>query len=339
MAHHPHHHFHHHQVHPVAGRHRLTAAMRGVLERIDRASHPAMHTLSPDQARAAYEAGAGVLDVPSVQLARVEALSIPCRDGHRLDARLFAPSLATGLPVLLYLHGGGFTVGSVTTHEPLCRQLAALAGCAVVSVDYRLAPQWKFPTAVHDTWDSLLWLHREASALGLDPARIAVGGDSAGGTLSLVTALTARDAGLPLSLQLLFYPGCAGHQDTRSHHEFAHGFLLEKAHIDYFFGHYLRSPADRDDWRFAPLDGLDATGHPVDLEGVAPAWIGLAECDPLTDEGIAMADRLRMADVAVDLEIYPGMVHGFIQFGRAVPQALDAHRHAAQALKQAFQSP
>ncbi len=344
MAHHPHHpshhpHARHPHAHPVADRHRLNPAMRGVLDRIDRAGHPPMHTLAPDQARAAYEAGAGVLDVPAVPLARVEALSIPCRDGHRLNARLFAPSPGPGLPVLLYLHGGGFTVGSVATHEPLCRQLAALAGCAVVSVDYRLAPQWKFPTAVHDAWDSLQWLHREAPALGLDPARIAVGGDSAGGTLSLVTALTARDAGLPLSIQLLFYPGCAGHQNTRSHHEFAHGFLLEKAHIDYFFGHYLRGPADRDDWRFAPLDGVDDTGHPVDLEGVAPAWIGLAECDPLTDEGIAMADRLRMAGVAVDLEIYPGMVHGFIQFGRAVPQALEAHRHAGQALKQAFQSP
>lgn len=322
-----------HTGHP---RHRLTPAMRGVLERIDRAGHPAMHTLAPAQARAAYEAGAGVLDVPPVPLARVERLAIPARDGTQLPARLFAPQATEPLPVLLYFHGGGFTVGSSATHEPLCRQLAALAGCAVVSVDYRLAPESKFPTAVDDAWDSLQWLLREASALGLDPARVAVGGDSAGGTLSLVTALSARDAGIALALQLLFYPGCAGHQNTASHHDFAHGFLLEKAHIDYFFAQYLRGPADRNDWRFAPLDGVDESGSPRDVDGLAPAWIGLAECDPLTDEGIAMADRLRMAGVPVELEIYHGMVHGFIQFGRAVPQAIEAHRHAADALRRAF---
>ncbi len=310
--------------------------MRGVLDRIDRAGHPAMHSLEPSQARAAYEAGAGVLDVPLAPLARVEPLVIPARDGTGLPARLLAPQVAGPLPVLLYFHGGGFTVGSSATHEALCRQLAAMAGCAVVSVDYRLAPEWKFPTAVEDAWDSLQWLLRQADALGLDPARVAVGGDSAGGTLSLVTSLMARDAGVALALQLLFYPGCAGHQDTRSHHEFAHGFLLEKAHIDYFFAQYLRSPADRDDWRFAPLDGVDDSGAPRDLDGLPPAWFGLAECDPLTDEGIAMAGRLRMAGVPVELEIYPGMVHGFIQFGRAVPQAIEAHRHAAAALKRAF---
>lgn len=310
--------------------------MRGVLDRIDRAGHPAMHALEPAQARAAYEAGAGVLDVPPAPLDRNERLLIPTRDGGHLPARLWAPQSDAPLPVLLYFHGGGFTVGSSTTHESLCRQLALLAGCAVVSVDYRLAPEWKFPTAVDDAWDSLQWLVREAEALDLDPARVAVGGDSAGGTLALVTALSARDAGINLALQLLFYPGCAGHQDTASHREFAHGFLLEKPHIDYFFSQYLRSPADRNDWRFAPLDGVDDSGSPRDVDGLAPAWIGLAECDPLTDEGIAMADRLRMAGVPVDLEVYHGMVHGFIQFGRAVPQALQAHRHAADALKRAF---
>lgn len=319
-------------------RHLLTPAMRGVLDRIDRAGHTPIHQLPPVQARAAYEAGAGVLDLPLAPLARAEPLTIPARDGTRLSARLFAPTTDRTLPVLLYFHGGGFTVGSVATHEPLCRQLAVLADCAVVSVEYRLAPEWRFPTAVHDAWDSLQWLHTNAQALGLDPTRLAVGGDSAGGTLALVSALMARDAGLKLALQLLFYPGCAGHQDTASHTAFAQGYLLEKAHIDYFFGQYLRSPADRDDWRFAPLDGVDETGQLRELDGVAPAWIGLAECDPLTDEGIAMADRLRMAGVPVDLEIHPGVVHGFIQFGRAIPAALQAHRQAAQALRQAFSS-
>jgi len=317
----------------------LSPAMRGVLDRIARAGHLPMHALSPAQAKAAYAAGAGVLDIPPHKLARVENLSITARDGFALPAQLFAPASECPLPVLLYLHGGGFTVGSVATHEPLCRHLAHLAHCAVVSVDYRLAPEWTFPTAVHDAWDSLAWLRDNARTLRLDGAHIAIGGDSAGGTLAAVTAIAARDAGWPLALQLLFYPGTGGHQDTPSHKTFAHGFLLEEPHISYFFGHYLRGPQDRDDWRFAPLDGVDSTGQVRELEGVAPAWIGLAECDPLVDEGLLYADRLRWARVPVDLEIYPGVVHGFIQFGRAIPAALTAHSHAASALRHAFGAP
>lgn len=310
--------------------------MRGLLDRIARAGHPPMHALSAEQAKAAYAAGAGVLDIAPHKLARVEDLRFPARDGVELSARLYAPATEHPLPVLLYFHGGGFTVGSVATHEPLCRHLAHLGHCAVVSVDYRLAPEWKFPTAAEDAWDSLAWLRGQAAALRLDGSRIAVGGDSAGGTLAAVTAIGARDAGWPLALQLLFYPGTAGHQSTASHKTFRQGFMLEEAHIDYFFGHYLRSPDDRNDWRFAPLDGVDASGAVRDLEGVAPAWVGLAECDPLTDEGLMYADRLRMAGVAVDLEIYPGVVHGFIQFGRAIPPALTSHIDAARALRHAW---
>ncbi|WP_066265609.1 alpha/beta hydrolase [Hydrogenophaga palleronii] len=323
-------------AHPQDPRNLLTPAMRGVLDRIARAGHPPLHALPPDQAKAAYEAGAGVLEVPSQALARVEDLHIPARDGVALPARLFAPASAQPLPVLLYFHGDGFTVGSVATHAPLCRQLAHLAQCAVLSVDYRLAPAAQFPTAVHDAWDSLDWLRAQASTLGLDASRIALGGDSAGGTLAAVTAIAARDANWPIALQCLFYPGCAGHQDTASHQTFAEGFLLEEADVTYFFGHYLRSAADRDDWRFAPLDGVDESGHVRELDDVAPAWIGLAECDPLIDEGVMYADRLRHAGVPVDLEIYAGMVHGFINFGRAIPEARTAHQHAALALRNAF---
>ncbi|MGE0099458.1 MAG: alpha/beta hydrolase [Hydrogenophaga sp.] len=314
----------------------LTPAMRGLLERIARAGHPPLHALSPEGAKVAYLAGAPVLDIAAHPLARVQDFSIPTRDGARVAARLFAPAFDVALPVLLYFHGGGFTVGSVASHEPLCRQLAHLAHCAVLSVNYRLAPEAKFPTAVDDAWDALAWLREEADELGLDAKRMAVGGDSAGGTLAAVTAIAARDAGWPLALQMLFYPGCTGHQDTASHKTFARGFLLEEAQITWFFDQYLRTPADRDDWRFAPLDGVDAAGHPRDLEGVAPAWLGLAECDPLTDEGVMYADRLRHAGVAVALEIYAGMVHGFIQFGRTIPQALTAHNDAARALRRAF---
>jgi acetyl esterase len=203
-------------------------------------------------------------------------------------------------------------------------------------VDYRLAPENKFPAAQDDAWDAVQWVAREGAGVGLDITRIAVGGDSAGGTLAAVCAILARDAGLPLALQLLFYPGTAGHQDLPSHQRFAKGFVLEEPHITYFFSQTLRTEADRDDWRFAPLDGLTADGQVADLAGVAAAWFGLAECDPLVDEGVAFADRLRMAGVAVDLEIYKGVVHEFIKMGRALPEAAKAHADAARALRHAF---
>ena len=308
---------------------RLTAPMRSVIERMHRAGGAPLHTLTPTQARTAYEAGAGVLEVPKAVLARVEDLHISARDGHALPARLYAPTTDTGLPLLLYLHGGGFTIGSIATHDVLCRELARLSGCMVVSLEYRLAPEHRFPTAVHDSWDALQWLATQALQLGADPARLAVGGDSAGGTLAAVCAILARDAGLPLALQLLFYPGCTAHQDTPSHTTYARGLVLEEPAISWFFGHYATTRAQREDWRFAPLLAPD-------VDGVAPAWIGLAECDPLVDEGIDYADKLRLAGVPVDLEIYRGVTHEFIKMGRAIAQARTAHADAAAALRQAF---
>lgn len=318
--------------HPNIHASRLTPQMRGVLERMARAARPPLHALTPQDARAAYELGAGILEVPRAELARAETLAIPARDGTLLGARLVAPSRAPGLPVLLYLHGGGFTIGSSATHDTLCRELARLSGSAVVSLDYRLAPEHRFPVASNDAWDALTWLAAHAGELGLDADRLAVGGDSAGGTLAAVNAILARDAGLPLALQLLFYPGCAAHQDTPSHARFAEGLVLDAAGITWFFSHYVHNQAEREDWRFAPLLAPD-------LEGVAPAWIGLAECDPLVDEGIDYADKLRAAGVPVDLEIYRGVTHEFIKMGRAIPEARTAHSDAAAALRAAFQQP
>jgi acetyl esterase len=313
----------------------LTPTMHKVLERMHRAQKIPMHALTPQQARAAYAGAADVLDIPPQATERVESFSVKARDGFDIPVRLYAPT-GVKLPVLVYFHGGGFTIGSIATHDALCRRLGHLAGCAVLSVDYRLAPEHKFPTAQDDSWDVVQWVAHSGAELGLDPSRMAVGGDSAGGTLAAVCAILARDSGLALRLQLLFYPGTAGHQNTASHRRFAKGFVLEEPHITYFFEQTIRTAADRDDWRFAPLDGLRSDGQVADLSGVAPAWLGLAECDPLVDEGIAYADRLRMAGVAVDLEIYQGVVHEFIKMGRALPEAAKAHCDAARALKQAF---
>ncbi|WP_255428392.1 alpha/beta hydrolase [Ramlibacter cellulosilyticus] len=303
--------------------------MRSVLERMARAGHTPLYRLPPAQARAAYEAGAGVLEVPRPELARVQDLRIPTRDGDSIPARLYAPSEGR-LPVLVYFHGGGFTIGSIASHDTLCRVLARDGGCAVVSVGYRLAPEHRFPTAVEDAWDAVQSVAREAAALGLDGSRLALGGDSAGGTLATVCAMLARDAGLPVALQLLFYPGCAARQEAPSHRRYHEGVVLEQAHIEYFFGQYIAEAA-RDDWRFAPL-------NTPDVEGVAPAWFGLAECDPLCDDGLHYADKLRAAGVVVDLEIYRGVTHEFIKMGRALPEARQAHADAAAALQHAWQA-
>lgn len=303
--------------------------MRDVLRRMARANRPHLHTLTPEQARAAYEAGAGVLEIASKALPRVEDIAIPARDGTQLHARLYAPSTAQPLPVLLYLHGGGFTIGSVATHNTLCRELAFQAGCAVVSLDYRLAPEHKFPTAINDAWDALQWLHQQGQTLGLDSSCMAVGGDSAGGTLAAACALLARDAGLPLQLQLLIYPGTCAHQDTDSHLRYATGLVLEREGIHWFFNHYVRDAADREDWRFAPLLAPD-------VEGVAPAFFCLAELDPLVDEGVQYADMLRMAGVPVELEIYKGVTHEFVKMGRAIAEARQAHADMAAALRAAL---
>jgi len=314
----------------VSAKDLLTPRMAALLERIARANRPGFETMTPAAARVAYTAAAEVLEPPRAPLPRVEEIALPGAGGATLAARLYAPSAGV-LPVLLYLHGGGFTIGNLETHDSLCRQLALRSGAAVIALDYRLAPEHRFPVAVDDCWAALRALARPDTGvrLGLDTARVAVGGDSAGGTLSAVCALMARDAGLALALQVLITPGTIAHADTPSHERFAHGFLLEREQVEWFFDQYI-AQADRTDWRFAPALAAD---H----EGLAPACIVVAECDALVDEAIAYGDLLRAAGVAVDLEIYRGVTHDFIKMGRMLPEAAQAQQAIADALKKAFE--
>ena len=319
--------------------------MAGLLDRIARARRVPFHAMAPVQARAAYALAAEVLEPPRAPLARVQDLTLPAADGTPIAARLYAPS-HDRLPVLLYLHGGGFVIGGLETHDSLCRQLALRSGAAVLALDYRLAPEHRFPTAVDDAWSAMRWLAgvrpsggaatgsaamSGANTLGLDGGRLAVGGDSAGGTLAATCAVHARDIGLPLALQLLITPGTAAHADTVSHKLFGNGFLLDTAAIAWFFDHYI-DDHHRRDWRFAPLQADD-------LDGVAPACVILAECDPLVDEGLAYADRLRTAHVGVQLELYRGLTHDFIKMGRVLKEAALALDFAATALQQAWSHP
>lgn len=315
------------------GTHLLTPVMAGVLARIYRARRKPFHAMTPAEARAVYFAGAEVLDLPRAPLPRVEDLQVPGGDGQPRLARLYRaqpPGVSRPCPVLLYFHGGGFVLGGLETHDSLCRQLALRSGAAVLSLDYRLAPEHPFPAAWDDAWSALRWLIANASLWGLDPDRVAVGGDSAGGTLAAATALRARDEGLPLALQLLVTPGTSSRADTGSRRLFAQGFLIESATVDWFFDHAIPR-AHRHDPRFAPLEAQD-------LEGVCPAMVLLAECDPVVDDGIAYADKLRMAGVQVDLEIYRGVTHDFMKMGRVLPEARQALDAAALALKGAWQA-
>ncbi|CAB3799399.1 alpha/beta hydrolase [Pararobbsia alpina] len=316
----------------------LNPKIAQLLDSIARSRFAPLHTLTPAAARASYARSAPILDLPPAPLAGVEDLAVPARDGTPLRVRFYQPSApdwTRPAPALLFFHGGGFVVGSVDTHDSLCRILARDAGCMVLSVDYRLAPEHKFPVAVEDAFDVLQWLFANALSLGIDPARIAVGGDSAGGTLATVCAVLARDAGWPLILQLLIYPGVGAHQATASHAEYRNGYFLSGETVEWMFSQYVHDRAERDDWRFAPLDGT--LNAPASFAGVAPAWIAAAQFDPLVDEDRAYADKLSAAGNAVTLRVYEGMVHEFFKMGRFVPEVAQAHADAVEALRKAFE--
>jgi acetyl esterase len=241
------------------------------------------------------------------------------------------PSHESLLPALLYFHGGGYCVGSLDSHDSLCRAIAALTPCCVLSAAYRLAPEHPFPTAVEDALDAYQWLLANGLEYGIDTQHIAVGGDSAGGTLATVITIATRDSGGPQPvLQVLLYPCTSASQDTESHRRLARGYLLEAPTLQWMFNNYLTNEVNRKDWRFAPLEAPDLTG-------VAPAFIALAEYDPLVDEGTEYANKLKAAGVPTQLKVYPGMTHDFARLGNIVADGEHVRRDIASALASAFQ--
>ncbi|UXH76216.1 alpha/beta hydrolase [Roseateles amylovorans] len=289
----------------------------------------ALHTMTPAQARTAYDRSTLALDLPGAEVSST-SLTITARDGHALPARLYPGCASAPRPTLLFFHGGGYVLGGLDSHDSLCRDLADLADCAVLAVDYRRAPEHRFPTAFEDAQDAAAWVREHAARQGLDASRLAYGGDSVGGTLATALALADRAADLPQPvLQLLLYPCVSAHQDSPSHHRLASGHLLEARTLQWMFAHYLRNESDRLDWRFAPLQAHS-------LHGLAPTHLALAEFDPLIDEGLAYAEALRSAGVRVSTKVYPGMVHDFARLGNVVEDAAVLRRDLAAVLTQAF---
>ncbi len=242
-----------------------------------------------------------------------------------------AGNSAGSLPAIAYYHGGGHVIGSLDTHDLIARNLCHGAEALVVSVDYRMGPEDKFPAAVEDSFAALEWLHANAASLGADPARLGVHGDSAGANLAAVISLLARDKGGPaLRLQSLVYPVADYTLSAPSYEKFADGYgLLTRAAMVWFQQHYLRRPEDAQDWRASPIKAAS-------LAGVAPAIIVTAECDVLHDDGEGYAEALRRADVAVEYREYQGMIHAFFGMVPAVDDAMNAQRAVAAAFRRAF---
>jgi acetyl esterase len=247
-----------------------------------------------------------------------------------LRARLYQPRRtgAAPLPALLYFHGGGWCIGDLDTHDPLCRQITHEAGCAVLSLDYRLAPEDPFPAAVEDCFAALRFAAAEGPSLGLDAARLAVGGDSAGGNLAAVAALLARDAGIAVAGQVLLYPATDFVVDYPTRRDYGAGFLLTRESTEWFGGHYV-DPSRHEDWRASPL-------RAPDLRRLPPAIVIVGGCDMLCDESRAYAEALAKAGNEVRLYVYPGMIHGFVTMGGMIAAADTAVGQSADFLSRAF---
>jgi acetyl esterase len=268
-----------------------------------------------------------LMDEPAPPLARVEDIRIPGPAGE-IPARVYADSVGGApLPVVAYFHGGGWVQGDLETHHGLCARLAKHAGVLVVAIDYRLAPEHKFPAAVDDCLAAYRWLRANGRDLDADTARVAVAGDSAGGNLSAVVSQLAASSGTPVpTCQVLIYPAVDFSLETDSHRELAEGHVIPRDRILWYSGQYLRSEADKTDLRAAPLRAQTLAGQP-------PALIVTAGFDPLRDEGKAYGDRLRKEGIDVVYREYPGEIHAFVSLTKAIPQGMAATLEIAEYLR------
>ncbi|WP_262048031.1 alpha/beta hydrolase [Bradyrhizobium sp. Bra78] len=289
-----------------------------VYKAFQEAGRPAYETLTAPEARAYYLQARVATNPEPPELARVTALSIPAPHGA-IPGRIYVPKQPRrhgGLsPALVFFHGGGWVIGDLDSHDVVCRQLAVAGALIVISVDYRLAPEHKFPAATDDAIAATQWVAANAGELGIDASRISIGGDSAGGNLAAVVALAARDGNGPaIAGQLLIYPAVDFAMTHGSHSEPETSVLLTHSVICWFRDHYLNGTADPHDWRASPARAKS-------LAGLPPAYVLTAGADPLRDEGDEYAERLKQAGVPVAYRHYPGQFHGFFTMGKLLRQA------------------
>jgi acetyl esterase len=303
-----------------------------VINLVIKSGRPAYNTLSPKDARQLFRETRPASTPTPAEIGSVRNLTAD-GPGGPIPLRVYRPKdVAAGaaLPVLVYYHGGGWVIGDLDTHDVQCRQITAEAGITVVAVDYRLAPEHKFPAAADDAWAATRWVVAHASELGVDGRKLAVGGDSAGGNLAAVVALMARDAGGPaIALQVLAYPVTDVGAESKSYRDFAEGYLLTRDGMRWFTNHYLKSPGEAQDWRVSPL-------RATSLAGLPPALVITAGFDPLRDEGAVYAGRLADAGVRVDYINYGGMIHGFMPMGKLIDTGNRATSHVAASLREAL---
>ena len=290
---------------------------RALLDLIEEKGMPPTHSLTPAEARHWYRERRFVTQPEPPEVALLRELKAPGPAGE-IALRLYRPLGSQAeqiLPVLVYFHGGGWTIGDLDSHDTLCRELANGSGCAVVSVDYRMGPEHRFPAAVDDALAATRWVHASASSLGLDADRLAVGGDSAGGNLAAVVALAARDAGdLPIAFQLLIYPATDMRRGAPSHTTNGEGYLLTRDTVTYFHDHYIDDPRHDLDWRASPL-------LHTDLSRLPPGLVVTAGYDPLRDEGLQYAQALTQAGTKATLVCFERQIHGFITMGKVLDEA------------------
>ena len=310
----------------------LDQQAKAVLEALAKSGRPAYHQLDPKDARQLFLETRPLSTPTPPEIGSVHDVVAEGPRGH-IPLRVYRPAglpASTPLPAYVYFHGGGWVIGDLETHDVLCRQLTAAAGVSVIAVDYRLAPEHKFPAAVDDAWAATRWIAAHGPDLGVDGNQLAVGGDSAGGNLAAVVALLARDAGGPaLALQVLIYPVTDLGAEAQSYADFADGYSLTREGMRWFRAHYLTGARDGDDWRASPLRASS-------LAGLPPALIVTAGFDPLRDEGVAYAARLRDAGVLVDYVCFGGMIHGFAGMGKVLSSAHRAVTLIGSSLRQAF---
>lgn len=301
----------------------LDPTVEAMLKQMADAGGPSMTEMEPAAAREMYRA-------MGAAKTRADVHEVSDREIADVPVRIYRPAATTGLPALVFFHGGGWVIGDLETHDGDCRTLANAAGCVVIAIDYRLAPEHRYPAALDDCYAVATAVAEMSEELGIDPERIAVGGDSAGGNLAASVALKARDGSGPSFVhQLLIYPVTDAHFETDSYRDNAEGYMLTRQGMEWFFDHYVPDASARQDPLVAPLR---ASHH----GGLPPATIITAEYDPLRDEGEALGARLEAAGVPVVTRRYDGMIHGFFGMTDLLEGARAANQFAAGRLRTAF---